>query len=129
MRDFNTTIVSGNLGRDPELRYTPQGNAVADFSLANNDKRGEEEVTTWFRVTVWGKQAESVSQHLTKGRKVIVQGRVSLDTFEKRDGTQGYSLVINASTVQFLPDGKGNFPGNEKPVKVSADTDEDMIPF
>ncbi len=78
---FNKIILVGNLGRDPELRYTPQGTAVCSFTMASNerrrDKSGEQQdVTTWFRVTVWGKQAETVSKYLTKGRSVYVEGRL-----------------------------------------------------
>jgi single-strand DNA-binding protein len=72
---FNKIIVVGNLGRDPELRYTPQGTPVCSFTMASNerrkDKSGEQQdVATWFKVNVWGKQAETVSQYLTKGRGV-----------------------------------------------------------
>ncbi len=78
---FNKIIVVGNLGRDPELRYTPQGNAVCDFSVATNekkrDKAGEmQNVVTWFRVTLWGKQAENASKYLTKGSPVYIEGRL-----------------------------------------------------
>lgn len=104
---FNTIIIVGNLGRDPELRYTPQGNAVCNFSMATNerrrDKAGEQQdITTWFRVTVWGKQAENVSKYLAKGRRVYVQGRLHVEDWSDRDGKQRYTLEVNASDVHFL---------------------------
>jgi single-strand DNA-binding protein len=104
---FNKIIIVGNLGRDPELRYTPQGNAVCNFSMATNerrrDKAGEQQdITTWFRVTVWGKQAENVSKYLSKGRRVYVEGRLHVEDWSDRDGKQRYTLEVNASDVHFL---------------------------
>jgi single-strand DNA-binding protein len=108
---FNKIIVVGNLGRDPELRYTPQGTAVCSFTMASNERRrdkgGEQQdVTTWFRVTVWGKQAENVSRYLSKGRKVYLEGRLHVEEWTDRDGKPRQSLEVNASEVQFL-DGAG----------------------
>src|SRR5918992_468303 len=104
---FNKIVVVGNLGRDPEMRYTPQGTAVCSFSMASNerrkDKSGEQQdVTTWFKVTVWGKQAETVSKYLTKGRRVYVEGRLHVEEWTDRDGKQRYTLEVNASDIHFL---------------------------
>lgn len=104
---FNKIIIVGNLGRDPELRYTPQGTAVCNFSVATNerrrDKAGEQQdVTTWFRVNAWGRQAENVSKYLSKGRRVYVEGRLHVEEWTDRDGKQRYTLEVNASDVQFL---------------------------
>jgi len=109
---FNKIIVVGNLGRDPELRFTPQGTAVCSFTLASNerrkDKAGEQQdVTTWFRVTVWGKQAETASKYLTKGRQVYVEGRLHMEEWTDRDGKQRHTLEVNASDVRFLDGGSG----------------------
>lgn len=109
---FNKIIVVGNLGRDPELRYTPQGTAVCSFTMASNERRrdkgGEQQdVTTWFRVTVWGKQAETVSKYLTKGRSVYVEGRLHVEEWTDRDGKSRHTLEVNASDVQFLDAGSG----------------------
>lgn len=110
-------IVVGNLGRDPELRYTPQGTAVCDFSIATNekkrDKSGEmQDVTTWFRVTTWGKQAETASKYLSKGKSVYIEGRLRLEEYTDRDGKTRFSLEVNASDMQFLSGGGGeNFSG------------------
>ena len=107
---FNKIIVVGNLGRDPELRYTPQGTAVCSFTVATNERRkdraGEpQDVTTWFRVNVWGKQAENVSKYLSKGRSVYVEGRLHVDEWSDREGKQRYTLEVNASDVQFIDSG------------------------
>lgn len=104
---FNKIILVGNLGRDPELRYTPQGTPVCSFTMATNEKRkdrsGEtQDVTTWFRVTFWGRQAETASQYLTKGRPVYVEGRLRLEEWTDRDGKQRYTLEIHATDMQFI---------------------------
>ncbi len=108
---FNKIIIIGNLGRDPELRYTPQGNAVCNFSLATNEKRkdkaGElQDVTTWFRITLWGKQAENASKYLTKGSPVYVEGRLRVEEWTDRDGGQRYTLEVQASDMQFISAGR-----------------------
>lgn len=107
MASFNKIIIVGNLGRDPELRYTPQGTAVCQFSVATNerrrDKSGEQQdITTWFRVTAWGKQAENVSKYLSKGRRVYVEGRLHMEEWTDREGKVRQTLEVNASDVQFL---------------------------
>lgn len=104
---FNKIIVVGNLGRDPELRYTPQGTAVCDFSIATNEKRrdksGEmQDVTTWFKITTWNKQAEVASKYLAKGKSVYIEGRLRLEEYTDREGKNRVSLEINASDIQFL---------------------------
>ena len=104
---FNRIIVVGNLGRDPELRYTPQGSAVCSFSVATNEKRrdkaGEmQDVTTWFRVTLWNKQAENASKYLTKGSSVYIEGRLRVEEWTDRDGKTRSSLEINATDMQFI---------------------------
>ena len=104
---FNKIIIIGNLGRDPELSYTPQGTAVCKFSVATNerrrDKAGEQQdITTWFRVTAWGKQAENISKYLSKGRKVYLEGRLHVEEWTDREGKPRQSLEVNASDVQFI---------------------------
>lgn len=104
---FNKIILVGNLGRDPELRYTPQGTPVCSFTLATNEKRkdksGEtQDVTTWFRVTLWGRQAETASQYLTKGRPVYIEGRLRLEEWTDRDGKARSTLEVHASEMQFI---------------------------
>jgi len=117
---FNKIIVVGNLGRDPELRYTPQGTAVCDFSIATNEKRrdksGEmQDVTTWFKVTTWNKQAEVASKYLSKGKSVYIEGRLRLEEYTDREGKNRVSLEINASDIQFLSGGNENFSGGNAP--------------
>ena len=104
---FNKIIIVGNLGRDPELRYTPQGNAVCSFSMATNEKRrdkaGEfQNVTTWFRITLWGNQAENASKYLTKGRQCYIEGKLRVEEWTDRDGINRQSLEVNATDMQFL---------------------------
>ena len=104
---FNKIIIVGNLGRDPELRYTPQGVAVCDFSMATNerkrDKSGEmQEVATWFRVTLWRNQAENAAKYLKKGSQVYIEGRLSLEEWTDRDGNTRQTLQVNASEMHFI---------------------------
>ncbi|MEN8097464.1 MAG: single-stranded DNA-binding protein [Chloroflexota bacterium] len=112
---FQQVIVVGNLGNDPEMRYTPNGASVTTFSLASNRKwtdrqSGEKrEEVTWWRVSVFGAQAESCSQYLSKGRQVMVIGRLRPDpntgsprVFTRQDGTSGASFELSATSVQFL---------------------------
>jgi single-strand DNA-binding protein len=120
---FNKIIVVGNLGRDPEMRYTPQGTPVCTFSIASNERRkssaGEQQdITTWFRVTVWGKQAETVSRYLSKGRSVYVEGRLHLEEWTDKEGKPRYTLEINASDVHFIDSNSG--AGDREGIPVRA---------
>lgn len=104
---FNKIILIGNLGRDPELRYTPQGDAVCDFSIAVNDRKkdksGEmQEFVTWFRITLWRRMAENASKYLTKGKQVYIEGRLQVDEWQDRDGKDRYTLSVTATDMHFL---------------------------
>lgn len=104
---FNKITIVGYLGRDPELRYTPQGTAVCKLSVATTERRraasGEnEEYTTWFRVTVWGRQAELANEYLSKGRQVYIEGRLRLEEYTDREGNARISPEVNATDIQFL---------------------------
>ncbi len=104
---YQRTVVVGHLGRDPELRYTPSGQAVCSFSVATTrrwtDRSGQDqEKTTWFRVSVWGKQAESCHQFLKKGRLVLVEGEVDASSWMGQDGQPRASLELSARNVRFL---------------------------
>lgn len=126
---FNKIIVVGNLGRDPELRYTPQGNAVCDFSVATNEKKRDkagdlQDVVTWFRVTLWNKQAENASKYLTKGSPVYIEGRLRVEEWTDRDGKLRHSLEVNATDMQFLSSGGRNegMSSNSSPENDFADS-------
>lgn len=135
---FHTIILIGNLGRDPEMRYTPSGQPVTSFSVASNrsytgsDGQKVDE-TIWFRVTAWGKQAETCNQYLHKGSKVLVEGRLVPDKnggpriWSKQDGTSGASFEVTASTVRFLS-GR-NEGGVGEPMMDSAGDSGEDIPF
>lgn len=135
---YQTIIIVGNLGRDPEMRYTPSGQAVTSFNVAVDDSyTGSDgqriKRTAWFRVSAWGKQAETCNQYLQKGKKVLVEGRLQVDTntggprvFQRQDGTSGASFEINANTVRFLSP-KGGEGAGEEPGDMGMSEDE--IPF
>jgi single-strand DNA-binding protein len=108
MSSFNKITIVGYLGRDPELRYTPSGTAVCDFSVATTERKpkrdGEEgeEITTWFRVNMWGRQAELANQYLQKGRLVYVEGRLSQREYTDRDGNKRTSLDVHGTDMRFI---------------------------
>jgi len=107
MATLNKVILIGNLGTDPEMRYTPNGNPVTSFRMATsrryNTSNGErKEETDWFTVTVWGKQAESCNQYLSKGRQVYVEGRLHARSWEGQDGQMRTSLDVTANRVLFI---------------------------
>lgn len=144
MASFNKIQIVGHLGRDAALRYTPNGTAVADFTVATNerrkDKAGEyQELTTWFRISVFNKLAESVNRYLSKGSMVYVDGKLVQREYQDKDGNTRYSLEVTANDVQFLdarPDAVGQPDAAEKqPAKALAKAvaavadDESSIPF
>ncbi len=107
MASFNKITIVGHLGRDPELRYTPQGTAVCNFSVATTEKRkdktGEaQEQTTWFRISVWGRQAEVANQYLAKGRQVYIEGRLRQEEYTDREGKVRTTLEVMASDLHFI---------------------------
>jgi len=110
---FHTIIIVGNLGRDPEMRFLPSGQPVTSFSMASSrsytNSQGEKiDETLWFRVSVFGKMAETCNQYLHKGSKVLVEGRLQADkngsprVWTRQDGTPGASFEVTAATVRFL---------------------------
>jgi single-strand DNA-binding protein len=140
---YHTIIIVGNLGKDPEMRYTAAGQAVTTFNVATSRQYSgsdgnQVKETTWFRVTVWGKQAESTSQYLKKGSKVLVEGRLTPDLatggpkiWTRQDGTPGASFEVTANTVRFLSsrgEGEGGYQGSGYDAPHGGDT-EGEIPF
>ncbi len=125
MGSVNKVILVGNLGRDAELRYTPGGAAVATLNMATteiwNDKQGQrQEKTEWHRVILWGKQAESLQEYLTKGKQIYVEGRLQTREWEK-DGVKRYTTEVKADRITLLGGGgggggrSGGFAGGERP--------------
>ena len=112
MASVNKVILVGNLGKDPEVRFTPSGRAVARFTLATaeswmDQESGRQERTDWHNIVVWGKQAESCGQYLAKGRQVYVEGRITSRSYDDKDGNKRYITEIIAQRVQFLGGGGG----------------------
>jgi single-strand DNA-binding protein len=104
---LNKCMIIGNLGRDPEMRYTPSGQAVTQFSVATNrnfrDPQGEwQSETEWFRVVVWAEQAERVAENMRKGHKVYVEGRIQTRQWEDQTGNKRYTTELIANRVQSL---------------------------
>lgn len=114
---MNKIIVIGHLGRDPEMRYTPNGQSVTSFSVASsrrytNSEGEQKEETEWFNVSAWGRLADLCNQYLSKGRQVYVEGRFSSRSYEGRDGQMRNSNDISLTDVQFLG-GRGQDGGGE----------------
>ncbi len=112
---LNKVTMIGNVGTDPEMRYTPSGSAVTDFRLAVSRRfstrdGNQEEETEWFTVTAWERLADTVNQYVTKGMKVYVEGRLKSRSYQGNDGQMRFSNEINAQTVLFL-DRANNTPG------------------
>lgn len=125
---YHTIIIVGNLGRDPEMRYTPSGQAVTNFNVATNRQYtgsdgNQVKETIWFRVSTWGKQAETCNQYLRKGSKVLIEGRLTPDAstggprlWQRQDGSTAASYEVSANTVRFLSsrgEDEGSYPANE----------------
>jgi single-strand DNA-binding protein len=126
---FNKIILVGNLGRNPELRFTPQGKAVCSFTLATNSKRRDssgqlQDETTWFKITVWDKQAEAANKYLEKGRTVYIEGRLRVEEWTDKEGNQRQTLDVQATDMQFL----GEKRDDVEPPQMIGTPDGD-IPF
>ena len=143
MASVNKVILIGNLGRDPEVRYTQGGSAVANFTMATTDTwqdpSGEKkERTEWHRIVVWGKQAEIVGEYLRKGRPVYVEGSLQTREWTDREGNKRYTTEVRAQRIQFLgrPDDRAaagpadsHPPAEEGAEPAGPGYAEDDIPF
>jgi single-strand DNA-binding protein len=135
MASVNKVILVGNLGRDPEIRYLPSGQAVTNFTLATNDRWTDregkpQERTEWHRIVVWGKQAENCANFLSKGRPVYIEGRLQTREWEDKEGQKRHTTEIVAQTVQFLGPREGGGRGAGAPggAEPSAARDADSGP-
>ena len=142
MASVNKVIILGNLGRDPEARYTQGGTAVCQLNVATtrtytNKQNDRVEETEWHRVVVWGKQAEACSTYLAKGRQVYIEGRLQTRSYEDNDGVKRYATEVVADVVQFIggrPGGEASGSKREQPkapedTYVPEDYGNDDIPF
>jgi single-strand DNA-binding protein len=129
----NKVILIGNLGADPELRYTASGTAVAKFRIATSetftDRQGtRQERTEWHRITAWGKLAEICGQYLSKGRQVYIEGRIRSDTWEQ-EGVKRYSYEIVADVMRMLGPGRGERETEAPFSPPEGGVPDDDIPF
>ncbi|MBN2059162.1 MAG: single-stranded DNA-binding protein [Deltaproteobacteria bacterium] len=139
MASVNKVILVGNLGSDPEIRYTPSGTAVANFSLATNEqwtnKNGEkEEKTEWHKVVAWARLGEICGEYLKKGSPVYIEGRLQTRAWEDREGVKRYTTEIVAQAMQMLGSSRreGGEAGSSEeryPVEEPVSIPEDDIPF
>jgi single-strand DNA-binding protein len=138
---YHTIILVGNLGRDPEMRYTPNGQAVTNFSVATNRQYtgsdgNQVKETTWFRISTWGKRAEICNQYLRKGSKVLIEGRLVPDPatggpriWTRNDGTSAASFEISATNVQFMSTRSEDEESYEAGESGGYIAEDDDIPF
>lgn len=141
---YQKIVIVGNLGSDPEMRYMADGTAVTNFSVATNRRWTNSQTgqptdeTTWFRVSVWGRQAETANQYLSRGRRVLIEGRLRPDpqtggprTYTRQDGTVGASFEITAENIQFLGGREDGMSGGSDADYDSGGSavEEDEIPF
>jgi single-strand DNA-binding protein len=144
MGSVNKVILVGNLGRDAELRYTPGGAAVAKFSLATTERwtdksGGQQERTEWHNIDIWGKQAETLTEYLRKGKQVYVEGRLQTDEYTDKEGVKRKSTKIRGDRIVLLGGGSGRgaaIPRGEEmgahppaPEPASEPLTDDDIPF
>ena len=133
---YHKLLIVGNLGKDPEMRYTPSGQAVTSFSVAANRQYtasdGQQvKETIWFRISAWGRQAETCNQYLHRGSRVLVEGRLNADPatgaprlWTQQDGSPGASFEVTAATVRFL-----SSKGEEDAFAPDESTAEEDLPF
>lgn len=143
MSGVNKVIILGRLGQDPELKYTPNGNAVCNISVATSESwtdkntQQKQEKTEWHRVVTWGKLAELCNQYLGKGSQVYLEGKLETRSWDDKDGNKKYTTEIVANTAQFIGN-KNESPNNNQPnnnnnqaggISTSANFANDDIPF
>lgn len=138
---YQKIIIVGNLGRDPEMRYTPSGTPVTNFSVATNrrwtDQQGQpQEETVWFRISCWGRLAETTNEYLSKGRGVLVEGMLQPDPetggprlWTGNDGITRASFEVRAQNVKFLAGADSRGPAPYEAEEPAGDLDEEDIPF
>lgn len=134
MASVNKAIIVGNLGKDPEMRYTADGSPIASFSVATTetwkDKAGaKQERTEWLNITMFGKQAEVCGEYLKKGSAVYLEGRIQTDKYVDKQGVEKYSTKIIADRMQMLggrPDGEPKPASTAKKAETFADMEDDI---
>ena len=138
---YQRLVLVGNLGRDPEMKYSNSGVPITNFPVATNHKWSDpegkmQEETTWFRVAVFGQQAENCHQYLSKGQKVLVEGTLVSDAknggpriYERKDGSSGAAFEVRATTVRFLSSKGEKGEGAHAAAKESASASDDEFPF
>lgn len=127
---INKAILVGNLGADPEIRYTDNGTAVCNFTIATTEKYKDEKKTEWHRVVAWGKLAEICAEYLKKGAKVYIEGKIQTRKWQDQSGNDRYTTEIVAKEMQML-DSKGS-QGEYKPAQTDVlpnDMNDSGVPF
>ncbi|MDX1765176.1 MAG: single-stranded DNA-binding protein [bacterium] len=135
MKSLNKVQLIGHLGKNPEVRYTASGSAVANFSIATNEswigKDGQKnEKTEWHNIVAWGKLGEICGEYLTKGKQVYIEGRITTRSWDDRDGNKRYTTEVKADNMIMLGGGgSGNFSAESSVSEAAPSSIEDDIPF
>lgn len=134
MSGLNRVLLIGNVGTDPEMRFTPNGNPVTTFRLAVsrvfNTQEGErKQETDWFTINTWGKQAESCNQFLSKGKKIFVEGSLISRSWEGADGQKRSKYEVRAIRVLFLDKTTAALPSEESPIEITDEVEPEDLPF
>ncbi len=138
MASVNKVILVGNLGKDPEVRFTPGGKAVCKFPLATTERwgtdDGRQERTEWHNIVVWGRSAENCGQYLAKGRQIYLEGSLRSRSYDDKEGNKRYVTEIIAQRVQFLggkPNGttESDIGGESDSVSGTGPSGDDEVPF
>ncbi|MBD3257330.1 single-stranded DNA-binding protein [candidate division GN15 bacterium] len=140
----NKAILVGNLGKDPELRYTPSGRAVATFSIATNRRwtgqdGQKQEATTWHNIVAWGRQAEVMKEYLRKGQQVYIEGRIDNRSYDDKEGNKRYISEVVVENFTFIgsrssggpsgPSDSGDMPPEQSAPPSDSGGDDDDLPF
>ena len=134
MAGINKVIIVGNLGKDPEVRYTPSGTAVANFSIATSDEWKDKETgqkqekTEWHRIVAWRRLGEICGEYLHKGSQVYIEGKIETRSWEDKEGVKRYTTEIVAREMQMLGSPKKKETPREEPATTTVPDDDD-IPF
>ena len=128
MASLNQCNFIGNLGGDPEIRYTPNGKAVTNFSIAVTEKYKDEKKTEWVKCVAWGRLAEVIAEYLKKGSSIFISGRLQTRSWEDQNGNKRYTTEVVANQMQMLGGGQKNTPASDGGVN-TEDVPEQDIPF
>ena len=124
---MNKAILIGNVGQDPELTYTQSGTPICKFSMATNERSGDEDITDWHNIIIWGKRAEVANKYVSKGDKLCVEGKIKTNKWEDKEGITRYMTQINVYNFEFISNRRRE--EDSQPPPPQEPVNDDDIPF